>query len=54
MRKNSAGVAMRSSARWATAFVKCLVLWVSSQSGLLAIADKSTGTSAALPNQVPA
>jgi len=46
-RKNSAGVAMRSDVRRATAFVKSLVLWVSSQSGLLVIADRSTGTSAA-------
>jgi hypothetical protein len=45
-RKNSAGVAMRSDVRWATVLVKCLVLWVSSQSGLLAIADNRTGTSA--------
>jgi hypothetical protein len=30
--------------RWAAALVKCLVLCVSSQSGLLAIAERSTGT----------
>ena len=30
---------MRRAARCATARVKCLVLWVSTQSGLLAIAD---------------
>src|SRR5437870_8558790 len=46
-RKNSAGVAMRSDVRRATAFVKCLGLWVRSQSGLLAMVDRSTGTSAA-------
>src|SRR6202167_2568020 len=34
------------AARLATAGVKCLMLWVSSQSGLLAMADRSTGTSA--------
>src|ERR1700730_2774718 len=45
-RKNSAGVQMRSELRCATAFVKCFVLWVSNQSALLAMADKSTGTSA--------
>lgn len=46
-RKNSAGVAMRNPVRRATALVKCLVLFVSNQSGLLAMADNSTGTSAA-------
>ena len=45
-RKNSAGVPMRSEVRCATAFVKSFVLWVSNQSALLAMADKSTGTSA--------
>ena len=45
-RKNFAGVAMRSAVRCATIFVKCLVLWVSSQSGLLAMA---TGTPAHPP-----
>ena len=35
---------MRNDVRWATALVKCLVLCVSSQSGLLAIAESGTGT----------
>jgi hypothetical protein len=47
VRKNSAGVAIRIPVRFATASVKCLVLWVNGQSGLLAIAERSTGTSAA-------
>src|SRR6266536_968901 len=47
VRKNSAGVAIRSPVRFATACVKCLVLCVSNQSGLLAIAERRTGTSAA-------
>ena len=47
VRKNAAGVAMRSRVRFATAWVKCLVLCVSNQSGLLAIAERTTGTSAA-------
>jgi hypothetical protein len=38
---------MRSDVLRATVCVKCLVLWVSSQSGLLATAESSTGTSAA-------
>ena len=38
---------MRRAARFATAGVKCLMLWVSSQSGLLLMAESSTGTSAA-------
>lgn len=37
---------MRNEARRATAFVKCFLLCVSNQSGLLAIADSKTGTSA--------
>ena len=45
--KNSAGVAMRTPVRLATARVKCLVLCVSSQSGLLVIAERSSGTSGA-------
>jgi hypothetical protein len=47
VRKNSAGVAIRSPVRFATACVKCLVLCVSNQSGLLNMAERSTGTSAA-------
>ena len=47
VRKNSAGVAIRSPVRFATACVKCLVVCVSNQSGLLAIAERRTGTSAA-------
>jgi len=47
VRKNSAGVAIRSPVRFATACVKCLVLCVSNQSGLLDMAERSTGTSAA-------
>jgi hypothetical protein len=39
--KNSAGVIIRNPVLSATAFVKCLVLWVSSQSGLFAIAMES-------------
>ena len=35
---------MRNDVHWATAWVKCLALCVSSQSGLLAIAERSTGT----------
>jgi hypothetical protein len=37
---------MRSPVRFATAWVKCLVLCADNQSGLLAIAERSTGTSA--------
>lgn len=37
---------MRKPVRLATAEVKCFVLWVSSQSGFAAIAERSTGTSA--------
>jgi integrase len=47
VRKNSAGVAIRSPVRFATACVKCLVLCVSNQSGLLDMAERSAGTSAA-------
>jgi len=47
VRKNSAGVAMRTPVRFATAWVKCLLLCVSNQSGLLTIAERSMGTSAA-------
>ena len=47
VRKNTAGVAMRTPVRFATAWVKCLVLCVSNQSGLLATEERSTGTSAA-------
>ena len=47
VRKNSTGVAMRTPIRLATARVKCFVLCVSSQSGLLSMAERSTGTSAA-------
>ena len=47
MRKKSAGAAMRNPVRIATARLKRLVLCVSNQSGALAIADRSTGTSAA-------
>ena len=39
---------MRSDVHCATTFVKCLVLWVSSQSGLLAMEDRSTGASVPL------
>ena len=46
-RKNSTGVAIRRPVRRATAGVKCLVLCVMNQSGRLAIAESSTGTSAA-------
>ena len=35
---------MRNDVGWATALVKCLVLCVSSQSGLLAITESGTGT----------
>ena len=36
---------MRRPARFATAWVKCFLLCVNSQSGLLAIAERSMGTS---------
>ena|GEM_PF-6025930 len=45
VRKNSPGVAIRRPVRCATALVKCFVLCVSNQSGLLSTADSSTGTS---------
>ena len=45
--KNSAGVAIRRAQRLATVGVKCRVLCVSSQSGLLAMAERMMGTSAA-------
>src|ERR1700676_1621649 len=38
---------MRRLERWATSWVKCLVLWVRSQSGCEAMAESRTGTSAA-------
>lgn len=38
---------MRRPVRFATAWVKCLMLCVSNQSGLLAIAERRMGTSAA-------
>ena len=47
VRKNSAGVVMRSPVRFATAWLKCLVLCVNNQSGPPAIAERSMGTSAA-------
>jgi hypothetical protein len=47
VRKNAAGVATPSPVLLRTASVKCSVLRVSSQSGLLAMAERSTGTSAA-------
>jgi hypothetical protein len=45
-RKNSAGVAILKPVFFATAGVKCLVLFVISQSGLAAIAESNTGKSA--------
>ncbi|MGC2707043.1 MAG: hypothetical protein WA361_21185 [Candidatus Acidiferrales bacterium] len=47
MRKKSAGVAIRNPVLVATSGVKCLVLCVNNQSGVLAIAESNTGTSAA-------
>ena len=47
VRKNSTGAAIRCPVRLATACVKCFVLCVSNQSGLLDMAERSTGTSAA-------
>lgn len=46
IRKNCKGVAILRPVFWATAGVKCFVLWLSSQSGCAAIAERSTGTSA--------
>ena len=42
--KNSAGAAMRSPVRFATDWIKCLVLGVSNQSGLPPLAERSLST----------
>jgi len=47
VRKNPLGVEIRSPVRFATVSLKCLVLWVRSQSGRLSKADSSTGTTGA-------